>query len=127
MATAASDAVPTHLLTTEALQLYLSRLKPDGVLLIHLTNRRLDLRDTVIAGLNRLGAYSLTQKSPSNPRSILVSAATTVVIASRSPAAMARFTADPRWRHRDPGKVRPWTDDYSNLIGPMLAGLHPQP
>ena len=120
-----SDAVPTHLLTTEALRLYLSRLKPDGVLVLHLTNRRLDLRDTVIAGLNSLAAHSLTQKSPSDPHSIFVAAATTVVIASRSPTALARFKADPRWHDRDPGKVRPWTDDYSNLIGPMLAGLHP--
>src|SRR5205823_11682265 len=38
-----SDAIPTHLLTREALQLYLDRLTPDGVLLVHVSNRYLDL------------------------------------------------------------------------------------
>ena len=38
-----SDAIPTHLLTREAIQLYLSKLQSDGVLVFHLSNRYLDL------------------------------------------------------------------------------------
>ncbi len=44
-----SDAVPVHLLTREAFELYLRHLKPDGVLAVHASNVHLDLR-RVIAG-----------------------------------------------------------------------------
>ena len=118
-----SDTVPAHLLTVEALKIYLARLQPDGVLLLHLTNRHLDLRDPVIAGLKAAGAKTLTQRSPAHPRSFIAYAATQTVIASRSPAALARLAADPRWVDHDPGQTKPWTDDYSNLIGPLIAGL----
>lgn len=42
-----SDAIPVHLLTREALQLYLSRLKPGGVIALHISNRYLNLRPVV--------------------------------------------------------------------------------
>ncbi|MEM6778391.1 MAG: fused MFS/spermidine synthase [Planctomycetota bacterium] len=38
-----SDAIPAHLLTLEAMQLYRSRLRPNGVLAMHLSNNHLDL------------------------------------------------------------------------------------
>src|SRR5262249_49959006 len=45
-----SDAVPVHLLTNEALEMYLSKLRPGGILLFHISNRYLDLKP-VLAGL----------------------------------------------------------------------------
>jgi SAM-dependent methyltransferase len=42
-----SDAIPVHLLTAEALALYLRHLKPDGVIAIHISNRYLDLQPVV--------------------------------------------------------------------------------
>ena len=42
-----SDAVPVHLLTKEAFQIYQSHLKPDGVILVNISNRYLDLRPVV--------------------------------------------------------------------------------
>jgi SAM-dependent methyltransferase len=42
-----SDAIPVHLLTKEAIQLYLKKLKPDGVLMVHISNRHLDLAPVV--------------------------------------------------------------------------------
>ena len=120
-----SDTVPAHLLTVEAMKMYLARLEPDGVLLMHLSNRHLDLRDPVIAGLRAAGARTLTQHSKVHPRSFIAFADTQTVMASRSRAALAPFAADPRWVDRNPGQTRPWTDDYSNLIGPLIAGLRP--
>jgi spermidine synthase len=118
-----SDTVPAHLLTVEAVRMYLSKLKPDGVLLLHLTNRHLELRDPVIAALEQAGARTLTQKSPADPVSFLTTSATTVVIASRASTSLAPFAADSRWSRRDPGQARAWTDDYSNLLGALVAGL----
>jgi spermidine synthase len=42
-----SDAIPVHLLTKEAFELYLKQLKPDGVLAVHVSNRYLDLKPVV--------------------------------------------------------------------------------
>lgn len=42
-----SDAIPVHLLTVEAFQLYLDHLKPDGIIAVHISNRYLDLRPAV--------------------------------------------------------------------------------
>ena len=42
-----SDAVPVHLMTAEALRLYLDKVKPDGIVLLHISNRYLDL-DSVL-------------------------------------------------------------------------------
>ncbi|WAR44279.1 fused MFS/spermidine synthase [Methylomonas rapida] len=60
------DAIPMHLLTEQALQLYLRHLRPDGVLAIHITNHYLDLRPLVSGMAKRAGyAYLLVQSEPS--------------------------------------------------------------
>ncbi len=48
------------------------------------------------------------------------------VIVGRSPAALASFAADPRWRPADPGHVRAWTDDYVDLPGALWRKLKPR-
>ena len=50
-----SDAVPMHLLTREAFQVYLKHLKPDGVLAVHISNRYLDLKPVVAQGMAEIG------------------------------------------------------------------------
>lgn len=60
------DAIPMHLLTEQALQLYLRHLRPDGVLAIHITNHYLDLRPLVSGMAKRAGYdYLLVQSEPS--------------------------------------------------------------
>ncbi|MFI4966116.1 MAG: spermidine synthase, partial [Caulobacterales bacterium] len=56
-----SDAVPTHLLTTEAVRGYLTHLKPDGVLILHLSNRNLDLNGPAQAVARAAGGVALIQ------------------------------------------------------------------
>ena len=118
-----SDTVPAHLLTVEAMQGYFSKLKPDGLLLLNVTNRHLELRDTVIAGIEAAGGTALTQRSAADLRSPLIAAPTTTVVASRSQVGLAAFRADSRWSSRDTGATQPWTDDYSNPLGALIAGL----
>ena len=116
-----SDAVPAHLLTREAMQMYLSKLRPDGVMVFNLTNRHLELRDPVIAAIQAAGGVALEQTYDNKDRNDLRSAHTVTVLAARSTAAIAAFHADPRWKTRDPGRTPAWTDDYTNLIGAFLA------
>ena len=116
-----SDAVPTHLLTVQAVRGYLTHLKPDGVLILHLSNRNLDLNGPAQAVARAAGGVGLIQHYRPAPGADLGGwpAPEDAVIVARSPSGLAPFTHDRRWRATDPDKVRPWTDDYTNLFGAL--------
>jgi SAM-dependent methyltransferase len=115
-----SDAVPAHLLTVEAVRNYLTHLKPDGVLILHLSNRNLDLDGPAQAVAKAAGGVGRIQKfRPVGAERIDWASPEDAVIIGRSQAALDRFAKDPRWRPLDPGKVRPWTDNYTNLFGAL--------
>jgi SAM-dependent methyltransferase len=120
-----SDAVPTHLLTVQAVRGYLTHLKPDGVLILHLSNRNLDLNGPAQAVARAAGGVALIQHYRPTPRQDLGGwpSPEDAVIIARSPAGLARFEHDPRWQPTDPNTARPWTDDYTNLFGALLRRL----
>jgi hypothetical protein len=70
------------------------------------------------------GGVSLSQSfRPSKAEQAIWAAPEDVLIIGRSPAALARFKGDARWRATNPNLVRPWTDDYTNLAGALYANL----
>lgn len=106
------DAVPTHLLTVEALRGYLSRLSEDGVLLFHVSNRYYDLSPVLAANAAELG---LTGRSIERvDRLALDEDPSRYVALARRPAQLAPLRA---WRElgRTP-LVGPWTDDHVNVL-----------
>jgi hypothetical protein len=113
-----SDAIPIHLVTREALQLYLTRIKDDGVIAFHISNRYLDLRPILAALAQDAGlAYyyqvhrQFTKKEVQEFRYPSFWA-----VMARKPATLAKLVADPRWEKWDkPAGVR-WTDDFSNIL-----------
>ncbi|MBS0333127.1 MAG: fused MFS/spermidine synthase [Proteobacteria bacterium] len=120
-----SDAVPTHLLTVQAVRGYLTHLKPDGVMILHLSNRNLDLAGPAQAVAKAAGGYALIQHfrpSPDEDRAGWPTSEDALIV-GRTPGALAGFAADPRWKPADPGGVRPWTDDYVNLVGALMRRL----
>ncbi|MGH6966074.1 MAG: spermidine synthase, partial [Phenylobacterium sp.] len=119
-----SDAVPVHLLTVEAVRGYLTHLKPDGVLILHLSNRNLELNGPAQAVAAAAGGVSLKQSyRPSKAEALKWAAPEDALIIGRSPAALARFKDDARWRATQSNLVRPWTDDYTNLAGALWRRL----
>ena len=115
-----SDSVPTHLLTVEAIEGYLKLLKPDGVVILHLSNRNLDITLPAAAAARRLGAANLHQiyrESPSAPD--MAEASTEALILSPTEAGLAEFAGQPQWGELAETDVRPWTDDYVNLFGSL--------
>jgi spermidine synthase len=117
-----ADNVPTHLLTVEAFRLYLRAIKPDGVVLVHLTNRNLALEAPVAAAVRDVGAVALMQEfNPPAGTSPIAAAPTKVMLVAKSRAALADFARDPRWRAARDNGTRAWSDDYTNVIGAMLA------
>jgi hypothetical protein len=108
------DAVPTHLLTREAMLTYLRELAPDGVLAVHISNLYLDLAP-VLAEHGR--TLNLKYRFVHAEEKDLVDWASDWVLLSRDnkifeqPEIAARLKSDAGMR-----RVRPWTDDYSNLF-----------
>lgn len=119
-----SDAVPTHLLTVEAVRGYLTHLKPDGVLILHLSNRNLDLLTPAQAVAHAVGAAALIQRHPYPPNAgARWESAENAVILATTPQALAAFAHDGRWRPIDADAGRPWTDDYTNVPGALWRRL----
>ena len=120
-----SDAVPTHLLTVQAVRGYLTHIKPDGVLILHLSNRNLDLNGPAQAVAKAAGGVALIQHYRPKPGADMGGwpSPEDAVIIARSPAGLARFGHDARWQPTEPDKVRPWTDDYTNLFGALVRRL----
>lgn len=116
-----SDAVPTHLLTVEAIQGYLRLLKPDGVVVLHLSNRNLEITLPAEAAAQALNAPNLHQiyfERKDGPG--MSEASTEALIIGKSEAALAPYREDGRWRTLERTAVRPWTDDYVNLFGSLV-------
>jgi SAM-dependent methyltransferase len=108
------DAIPTHLLTREALRLYLERLAPDGVLLLHVSNRYYDLRGVLGAAAPALGLAGaevarITGLARDQDPSQYVALA-------RDPARLQPLIAERGWQPLRRSEARVWTDDHANVL-----------
>lgn len=110
-----SDAIPVHLLTREALKLYVSKLDATGVLAIHISNKYLDL-EPVIERLSRdAGLAALSQND--NNESTKGKYRSHWVIMARKEADFSSLRNDARWvKLRSGEQSAVWTDDFSNVL-----------
>lgn len=109
-----SDAIPMHLLTTEALQTYESRLTPGGILAFHISNRHIHLRPVVARLARDRGLTALVQFDPTVDIARGYTASDWVVMA-RNPATLEQFSRDSRWKALEADTRRAWSDDFSNI------------
>lgn len=118
-----SDAIPTHLLTREAIDIYVSRLKPGGVVAFHVSSRYFDLRP-VLARLaaDRGLAIRVREDSEITPAQAAEAKRPSVwvVLARRDADFGPLAAAEPRWTtpYNDP-RTPLWTDDYTNVLGAL--------
>ncbi len=114
-----SDAIPVHLLTREALALYMDKLTDDGVLAVHITNRYLDLRPVLADLAHDAGLTALVRDDSdvSAPERAAGKSASVWVVAARRPVHLGRLVDDRRWQPLGPSpKPSVWTDDFSNIV-----------
>jgi hypothetical protein len=102
------DAVPAHLLTEEAFEIYQRHLKPDGMIAVHISNRYLDLRP-VLAGLAERFGYHLREVASAGDASLGQFPARWLLL-TRDPAAAGDADGG------TPGRAILWTDEHSNLF-----------
>jgi SAM-dependent methyltransferase len=108
------DAIPIHLLTRQAMDLYFHHLRPNGILAVHISNRYLDLQPVLAGETNATGRVARVVDTEDDD-SADVFGATWVLVTT--PA--AGFDGDilkSSTEIQPARKVRLWTDDYSNLF-----------
>jgi hypothetical protein len=108
-----SDAIPIHLLTVEALRLYLGKLSARGILALHVSNQNLDLPPVLEANLRALQSVSGIYVEGERGAGALASQ---VVLIARDRELLAPALAWHRARPLDSPSVQPWTDAYSDFI-----------
>lgn len=114
-----SDSIPVHLLTREALRIYLSRLNPGGIIVTHISNNHLDLTGVVTktaASENLIARlYDETEVSGGDP---MIKFSTVMVLARNDDD----FGTLKDWDLQTPAPGEyPWSDDFSDLLGPLIA------
>jgi spermidine synthase len=116
-----SDAIPVHLLTREALQLYLRKLAPDGLLVAHISNRYLALEPVLGNLADALGLVAIKQFDFAN--GVPYKSGSDLVVMATRHEALGPLAADPRWTpvERSPA-VGVWSDDFSNVLGIIRWG-----
>ena len=97
------DSIPAHLLTREAFALYFARLRSDGIVAVHITNRYVNLEGVV---------RGLLIQSPGDPSAGTLEASW--VLITPNAAALAKLQP---WATPPSVPARIWTDDYSDLYG----------
>lgn len=112
-----SDAIPLHLLTREAQQGYFRTLSPDGVLLIHISNRFIDLKP-VLAALAREGNLAAALRVDLPDGKGLT--ASNWVALSRDPAKLATLTQGGQWRALGEPAREVWRDDYASILPHLI-------
>jgi len=110
-----SDSIPVHLLTKEAVDLYLSKLEQDGVLLIHITNRYVNLAP-VLAKLAAENGFACRLRDDEADYESGKDGSTWVLLA-RSESDLGALSESDEWEKIEPRKtVAVWTDDFSNIL-----------
>lgn len=116
-----SDAIPVHLITVEAIESYLTRLRPGGLIAVHISNRYIDLEPVLadLAGRADLAALTnpIDRVSDEARRRGRMESRWVVIARRLEPLA---YLQPAGWRPlgRLP-RIREWTDDYSNVLAAM--------
>jgi hypothetical protein len=118
-----SDAIPIHLATEEAMKIYKDKLAPQGAVVMHVSNRHLELASVVvgIAEANDLKSWVYSEDSNRDNEYIF---ATEVVVSAREAADVGKLASSDVWELTEADdKQRVWTDDYSNVLGAVYRRL----
>lgn len=113
-----SDVIPTHLLTRQAFELYLRKLSGGGILLIHISNRHMDLAPVLDRLAKELELTALIQDDfELTPEEIAEGKSPSRwMLLSRDRRAADTFASGARWQRLD-GRLGGdlWTDEFSNV------------
>lgn len=109
-----SDSIPMHLLTREAIEGYLRKLSPNGIIVFHISNRFFNLEGlftSLAESLNLQNRFTL------NPQMNFPYVTPSIwMVLAKSETDLSYLTREKNWQERRSGKTRYWTDDYTNMM-----------
>jgi hypothetical protein len=112
-----SDSIPLHLFTHEAFGVYLDALSPRGVLLVHISNRFMDLEPALAAEVKARGLHSAVREDYPPAESPWTGSTWVAVV--RDPQRLADLSAVApamKWRKLAAPAAQPWTDDHASIL-----------
>jgi hypothetical protein len=118
-----SDAVPVHLLTREALAMYLRKLAPRGLIAFHISNRYVDVEPVLAVLAREAGLVALNQgwQPPGTDAAYWLVNPSRWLLIGRDSAAFGALLSDHRWvPPRLRADVDPWTDEFSSVPRVMI-------
>jgi hypothetical protein len=119
------DAVPVHLLTREAIELYLAKLRPDGVLLFNISNKYVDIASVLSGEAAALDLVSFvkTDVDVTPSHAALGQFPSAWLVMSRDSRNLKGLPDLPGWQPQTTSAESPvWTDDFSDLLTVMRLG-----
>jgi hypothetical protein len=125
-----SDVVPVHLLTTEALGIYLGKLSPGGAIALHISNRYLELTGVVAAAAAAQGLSLYIKRDTAVTDADYkrdMYASSLVAVVARRDEDLAILRQQGGWvRARADGTVAAWRDDYADILSAIWRLLRPR-
>lgn len=118
-----SDSIPLHLLTVEALEMYFSKVKDDGMIAVHISNRHLDLAPALAATLDRFPRKDRLVVRWQPARVDSDAAPSHVVLISKQRDGLKDVRG---WRgagELQAEGANAWTDDYSDILSALMSNL----
>jgi hypothetical protein len=115
-----SDSIPVHLLTREALQVYLAKLAPRGQIVVHISNKHLDLAPIVGAASAAVGLVPYFKKANMAFVESGYRSSSTVMLLTRSESDLGNAPAEQGWTKVHAPADAMWTDDFSNILGALV-------
>lgn len=120
-----SDAIPLHLLTREAFGIYNRAIRDDGALLIHISNRFLDLQPVLATAAKECSCQIAWRRDDNPPKGQELTRSDWLVM-TRNPQVMQQIkqvTGTDLWREAAAPLNEAWTDDYASIL-PLIKWNH---
>jgi SAM-dependent methyltransferase len=116
-----SDSIPVHLMTREAFAIYRRALAPGGLLLVHISNRYIDLKPVVAALAAESGLHAQIRQDLDKPAAG-ASASVWVALSADQDTHVALVAASPfgAWEALPPAASGAWSDDYASILPHIL-------
>jgi spermidine synthase len=114
-----SDSVPVHLITREAIQLYLSKLRPGGVILFNISNKYVNLAAVLAGEASNLAliGFQRTDTEVTAAQSAEGKYPSAWLVMAPAPENLGNIPAEPTWRALQSNPNDPvWTDDFSDVL-----------
>jgi hypothetical protein len=119
-----SDAIPVHLMTRDAMQLYLNKLQLDGLLVYHVSNLHLDLGPVlgnIAASLKLLARRFNDESTDEESNAPYDRDPSDWIVVARNEIDLSAIGHDGRWQTLLPSRGKSvWTDEYSNLLSALV-------